>query len=184
MLSLLKIQVLLAYFLVNCASASLPSHFTPHRPINDETNAISLDLMNGKIATRQLIESDCSLRILYAPNTPLPVPRFHEVLSTASDIISTLTERHGENTPVLVPVNVRNGNVMFTAKADPNAPSVRLLWGILEEALWVLEDFMSDRRPFANEVMILEGLNGRGIPLGQMTIATFERRGQQAFATS
>ncbi|KAL8964301.1 MAG: hypothetical protein Q9183_004544, partial [Haloplaca sp. 2 TL-2023] len=79
--------------------------------------------MNGKIATRQLIDSECSLRIIYDPNNPLPIPRFHEVLSTASDIISTLTERHGENTPVLVPVNVRNGNVMFTAKADPHAPS-------------------------------------------------------------
>ncbi|KAL8868428.1 MAG: hypothetical protein Q9174_005001, partial [Haloplaca sp. 1 TL-2023] len=80
-------------------------------------------------------------------------------MSSAGNIITHLTDGHGDSTPVLVPVNVRNGNVMFTAQADPHAPSVSLLWGILEEAFWVLEDFMDQRRPYANEVMILEGLD-------------------------
>lgn len=122
-----------------------------------------------KVATRRLILHNDFMRIVYLESVPLPNPLYRRVLSTAYHRIAHMKDIVGEETIVYIPINVRDLNVMFQAGSDRHSASEDLTWGILEEAIEVLQDFML-QRPYALEAVIIEGLDGRGIPLGQVAV--------------
>ena len=64
--------------------------------------------------------------------------------------------------------------MLFKAGSDEHSSSVDLTYGILEEAWEVLVDFV-EGRPHPMRVRILEGMDGKGIPLGEMMISYNER---------
>ena len=61
------------------------------------------------------------------------------------------------------------GNVLLMADHAHHSPSEGLTWGVLYEALQVVQRFMQIR-PFRLEAEILGGLDGRGFPIGEIMV--------------
>lgn len=169
MLSLPKVLPFIPYIILVCAAATIPQLSSILDRASNDTTASNLGV---KFATRQLVEHDNLMRIFYFEMEPLPNPLYRHVLITAHRQIVVVRNAVGDEAIVRVPLGVRSGNVLFTAAADRHSAAVELTWGMLEEAVVVLEDFMLSR-PFSLLVKIWEGLDGRGVPLGEMAIATF-----------
>ncbi|KAL8906092.1 MAG: hypothetical protein Q9171_006414, partial [Xanthocarpia ochracea] len=90
-------------------------------------------------------------------------------LSGALERISHRIRTIGEGAIVEAQFVHVNGYIMLQADVNPYSASRDLTWGVLEEAVVVLQEF-TRYRPHPLQVGILEGLNGRGLPLGQMTL--------------
>ena len=64
------------------------------------------------------------------------------------------------------------GNVLLMADHAHHSSSEDLTWGVLFEALEVVQQFMRSR-PFHLEAEILGGLDGRGFPLGEIVVRSW-----------
>ena len=83
-------------------------------------------------------------------------------------------ERYGNEGLVIDEITIAETTVFFAAESDRYSPTVELTYGILEEAWLVLVDFL-ERRPHPLKVVIVDGMDGRGPPLGNMVLYEYRR---------
>lgn len=132
--------------------------------------ALGLNLTTSRIATRQLVDHFCFMRIEYHTSHPLPYPQREDVLTDALLQIGNANDWLGDGAIVERQISTRRGDVAFVADANVHAPSRTLTYGVLEEAVAVLIDFIHNR-PYEMTASIWEGLIGTGLPLGDMVVA-------------
>ena len=134
--------------------------------------AFNLSLGTIKPATRQLIEHDAFMYIRYADHERLP-SRFCRYVTMAALLrIVTEIEFEGEEGPLNERFTQIEGTVLLIADHAPHSPTRDLTWGILGEAISILQDFLRSR-PFLMQAQIFEGLDGRGIPIGEISIGPY-----------
>ena len=75
-------------------------------------------------------------------------------------------------------ITIAETTVFFAAESDRHSPTVELTYGILNEAWFVLVDFL-ERRPHPLKVVIVEGMDGRGLPLGEVLLYLYRRCGRR-----
>lgn len=136
----------------------------------DSTSDLNLSAI--KPATRQLVEHDAFMRIRYADHERLPNPFQRFVLLAAIVRIASMIELEGDETPIAERFVQIEGNVLLIADHVHHSPTQDLTWGVLGEAISILQDFMR-RRPFLLLAEIFEGLDGRGIPIGEISIGPY-----------
>ncbi|CAF9940227.1 MAG: hypothetical protein HETSPECPRED_002208 [Heterodermia speciosa] len=135
-------------------------------------NPSYLRLGTIKLATRQLIEHDAFMHIFYDDQHQLQ-PRFYrDVLTFALLHIVQRVELDGDNAPVPGHFSQFEGDVLLIADHVSHSPTRDLTWGVLGEAVASLQDFMR-RRPFLLQAEIYEGLDGRGIPIGKISVGPY-----------
>ncbi|KAL8734041.1 MAG: hypothetical protein Q9166_001802 [cf. Caloplaca sp. 2 TL-2023] len=130
----------------------------------------SLLLRTTKRATRQLVEHWDLMYITYHPSTLIPTSLYQHLLSTAITRITHKINTLGDDAYVETHFLNIAGNVMLQADNNRHSASRELTWGILGEAVEVLQEFTRDR-PYALEAGIWDGLDGRGVPVGEMTVS-------------
>ena len=147
------------------ANASTSAHSNTY-----STSGLNLSEIHW--ATRQLVEHDAFMRIRYADHDRLPGFFCRYVLYVAHVRIITRVELEGDDALVTERFTEIEGNVLLIADHVTHSATRDLTWGTLGEAISILRDFIR-RRPFLMEVDIFEGLDGRGIPIGQISIRLF-----------
>ena len=113
------------------------------------------------------------MRIEYNSRARLPSPLYKQVLDTAYVHILLGKQLYGSDALVDQPCSIRGGNVVFRADDDEHGPSRTMTYGILEEAMGELREFMR-RRPNELQAFISEGLVGGGPPIGDIVIMTLD----------
>ena len=176
MRSILYGLLLLTLHLILGLAATTPRHSSllQNPPLNSTSHPSIPDPRSLKIATRQLLEHECTLHITYQYTSHLP-PTLLTVLSRATSEIEANFMRFGDEAPVLDDVVVGEDSLLFVAESDRHSPTVELTWGILEEAWRVLRDFLRGR-PHPLRVVVVEGLTGRGPRLGEVVLFDYEPR--------
>ena len=176
MRSILYSLLLLTLHLIHGLAATTPPHssLTQNPPLNSTSHLSAPDPRSLKIATRQLVEHECTLQITYQYTSHLP-PTLRTVLSRATSEIEANFMRFGDDAPVLDDVVVGEDSLLFVAESDRHSPTVELTWGILEEAWRVLRGFLRGR-PHPLRVVVVEGLTGRGPRLGEVVLFDYEPR--------
>lgn len=71
-------------------------------------------------------------------------------------------------------ITIEETTVLFAAESDRHSSTVELTYGILEEAWFVLVEFL-ERRPHPLRVVIVDGMDGRGPPLGEIVLFKYRR---------
>ena len=126
------------------------------------------DMLGARIATRQLIEHDVFMRIEYYPLERLPNPSYKEVLSNAFLDVTIEIHQHGDEALLHNEYfHIQQGDLHFYAGKDQHSPMNTFSYGILQEAIEVLTDFLNSR-PYAIQCYLLEGMMGRGPPVGEV----------------
>lgn len=135
-------------------------------------NASDPTLNNTRFATLQLPEHENFLLIKYKPHTRLP-PSYEYLLNTVH--VHVIIEKHvwGDEALVGRLYSVRQGHVEFQADDDEHGPYRTLTLGILEEAIRILAVWMRSNR-VQLQAFILEGRDGRGPPVGEISIREYE----------
>ena len=131
-----------------------------------------LNLSAIQSATRQLVDHDAFMRIRYADSERLPGRFCRFVLLAAVVRIISKIEVDGDDALVTERFIEIEGNVLLIADHVSHSATQDLTWGILGEAIIILQEFIR-RRPFLMQADIFEGLDGRGIPIGQISIGPF-----------
>ena len=149
----------------NRANASMSDHISIHSTSN-------LNLSRIKPATRQLVEHDAFMRIQYADHERLSSSFCRYVTLVALLRIIPEIEQEGDEGPVRERFAQIEGNVLLIADHIAHSPTRDLTWGLLGEAISILQDFVRTR-PFLLQAEIFEGLDGRGIPLGEISIGPY-----------
>ncbi|KAL8806596.1 MAG: hypothetical protein Q9182_001243 [Xanthomendoza sp. 2 TL-2023] len=122
-----------------------------------------------KIATRQLIEHDGFMHIAYEDRVIYSTTLYRRTLSTALTRIIYNIHTHGDDAVLEEPFVHTIGTMTLQAANDRRSASRDLTWGILGEAVGVLEEFTA-LRPYPMTVALREGLDGRGWPIGEMEV--------------
>ena len=120
-------------------------------------------------ATRELVGHYALMHIRYATHDRLPSPLYLHVIQTSLRLAADMVEWEGDG--ALFPdryVHIE-GNVLLMADHAHHSSSQDLTWGVLGEALDVVQRFMR-ARPFHLEAEILGGLDGRGFPIGEVVV--------------
>ncbi|KAL8787696.1 MAG: hypothetical protein Q9195_007652 [Heterodermia aff. obscurata] len=154
-----------ASFIPNRANLSNSTHASIYTPLN-------LSLGTIKPATRQLIEHDAFMHIFYEDRYRLQAPYYRYVLQVAILRIIQKIELNGDDALVTEQFMQIEGNVLLIADHVPHSPTRELTWGILGEAVAILQDFMR-QRPFLLQADLFEGLDGRGIPIGKISVGPY-----------
>ena len=123
-----------------------------------------------RAAYRQLVDHRDVIYIRYQDHIASPTSIYQLTLSGALERISHRIRTMGEGTIVEAQFVHVHGYIMLQADVNQHSASRELTWGVLEEAVMVLQEF-TRHRPHPLVVGIWEGLNGRGLPLGQMTVS-------------
>lgn len=131
---------------------------------------ITLALSDGEAgkAQRNVPEHNAFLNITYFPSDRLPVPVYRDVLRTAW--IQTV-EYYSDTQIVAVPYSYHKEDCYFSARSTstPGATEEKLTYGILEESIRVLRQFLF-ALPYTLTVNILEGMMETGPLIGLITI--------------
>ena len=146
--------------------------------LNSTYQTSNMNLSVIKPATRQLVEHDAFMHIRYADHERLQSPFYQYVLSAALLRIIPQIELDGDEAPLTERFAQIEGSVLLIADHVLHSPTQDLTWGILGEAVCVLQDFMR-RRPFLLQAEIFEELDGRGIPIGLISIGPYPVRTTQ-----
>ena len=172
--------ILILLYAAPSVIASLPrisahlttSNLTASAQTNDtihSTPNTALQIINT--ATRQLVGHYDLLHIQYATQERLPSPLYHDVIETSLRLAAEMVRSEGDDAPF--PHRNRfvhlQGNVLLMAEHAHHSSSEDLTWGVLFEALEVVQRFMRSR-PFHLEAEILGGLDGRGFPVGEIVV--------------
>ena len=167
-------SVLLA-ICVLCQTATLP-HFSTIQiaTLNSTTETLATSLESLRLATRQLPEHDCALHITYQYTRRLPEAEWRFALTRAQIQIEADLAAYGDEGLVVDDISVVETTVLFAAGSDRHSPTVELTYGILAEAWLVLVDFV-ERRPHPLRAWIVDGMDGRGPPLGKMVLVEYRR---------
>ena len=170
MSSILRSVALILSFQVVRASLLPRYDVTTLQPANTTLSPVlDLNLSDVRIATAQLPEHLCSLRMEYAPGLRFAGPPLRRVMIEAFVQVIGARHVHGDEALLDEPVYVQNGNVILVAGDHQHTPIRTLTLGILEEALdWLI--WFTQRRPFVMHVMILEEMDGSGPPVGEISI--------------
>ncbi|KAG6995754.1 hypothetical protein G7Y79_00042g078590 [Physcia stellaris] len=169
-------SVLLA-ICVLCQTA-LPSHFSTIQTatLDSTSDALAPSLESLRLATRQLPEHDCALHITYQYTRRLPEVQWRFALTRAQIQINADLARYGDEGLVVDDISIVETTVLFAAGSDRHSPTVELTYGILAEAWLVVVDFV-ERRPHPLRAWIVDGMDGRGPPLGKMVLVEYRRSG-------
>ena len=122
-----------------------------------------------KTATRELVGHNALMHIRYAAHDRLPTPLYRHVIQTSLRLADEMVEWEGEHAPFPDRYVHIEGDVLLMADHAHHSSSQDLTWGILREALEMVEQFMRSR-PFHLEAEILGGLAGRGFPIGEIVV--------------
>ncbi len=133
-------------------------------------NPAEVPRQTTKAAWRQLVNHRDAIFIRYQDQVASLIIPYQLTLSGALQRIHGLIRTIGEEAIVEFRFVHVHGYIMLEADVDPHSASRELMWGVLEEAVVVLREF-TRYRPHPLQVAIWEGLNGRGLPLGQMTVS-------------
>ncbi|KAL8679992.1 MAG: hypothetical protein Q9186_003758 [Xanthomendoza sp. 1 TL-2023] len=130
----------------------------------------------GRQATRQMIEHWDFMYIKYDNSVIYPRQLYRRTLSAALTRITDHINIQGDDAILPGPFVHVNGNMVLQAGHDSRSASTDMTWGILGEAVEVLQDFTGLRphRPHPLEVTIREGFDGRGLPIGQLRVTLHE----------
>ena len=149
----------------NGANASSSAHISL-------SSTSHLNLSAIKPATRQLVEHDAFMLIRYADNERLPSSFCRYVLLASLLRIVPKIEFEGDEGPVTERFVQNEGMVLLIADHVSHSATRDLTWGVLGESIAILQEFMR-RRPFLLQADIYDGLDGRGIPLGQISVGSY-----------
>lgn len=176
-------SVLLA-ICVLCRAATLP-HFSSTRvsTLNGTRNTLIPSPQSLRYATRQLPEHECALHITYQYTRRLPDIEWRFALTRAQLQIETDLARYGDDGLVIDDITIAETTVFFAAESDRHSPTVELTYGVLKEAWFVLVDFL-ERRPHPLKVVIVDGMDGRGPPLGEVLLYVYRRCGRHDLLAS
>ena len=146
------------------------SDLTVSTQSNDSTHpALNTTLESFETATRKLVRHDDLLHIRYVTHELLPSPLYRQVIQTSLGYAAEMLSLEGDD--ALLPdryVHVE-GNVLLMADHAHDSSSEGLTWGVLYEALQVVQRFMQTR-PFHLEAEILGDLDGRGFRIGEIMV--------------
>lgn len=175
MLSITQIYILCSLLLLSQA-ATIPK--TPLAAISanlgipsihqNATANLGVDLNLGatRIMTRSLPEHNCFLRIQYYTHLRLPQP-WQLVIARAQLLIARALLAYGDGALPSHSFQVVEGNVEFVAGRYIHSPSPTLTLGILDEAVQTVAEFLQEW-PCCLYATILEGIDGRGPPIGDV----------------
>ena len=166
-------SVLLTFCVLLSQAATLPhSSLIQISTLNGTRHTLVPPPESLKIATRQLPEHDCALHITYQYTRRLPEVEWRFALTRAQLYIQHNLAIYGDEGPVLDDISVAETTVIFAAESDRHSPTVELTYGILEEVWTVLVDFV-EGRPHPLRAWILDGMDGKGPPLGYMLLVRY-----------
>ncbi|KAL8696013.1 MAG: hypothetical protein Q9201_007865 [Fulgogasparrea decipioides] len=148
---------------------------------HSSTFPLDSNLRDAKVATVQLVNHEDFMRIVYEDSLRIPIPLYRSLLQTTMIRIAYQIIALGEDAIVVDQFVNREGNILLTAQSNQHSPTKELTWSILGEAIDVLNEFTL-RRPFMLTGEIMEGLNGKGPPIGD--VAIFVRNRLPAAQTS
>ncbi|KAL8810963.1 MAG: hypothetical protein Q9200_002180 [Gallowayella weberi] len=129
-----------------------------------------------KIATRQLIEHDGFMHIAYDNGVLCSRTLYYPLLSTALTRIIYNIHILGDDAILEEPFVHTIGTMKLQAGHDRRSALRDMTWGVLGEAVEVLEEFTAIR-PFPMMVGLREGLDGHGLPVGRMEVTVDASRG-------
>ncbi|KAL8697663.1 MAG: hypothetical protein Q9201_007010 [Fulgogasparrea decipioides] len=150
------------------AAADIINHYKANETIffRTHSNVSAIDVI-----TRKLVEHRDVVRIAYKYTAPFLSPLYQQSLAVAHHRIKALRDVEGDAGIVDIPIAVIIENTVVVANQDRYTATPELTWGALEEAVRVLRAFMQTR-PYELAVQILEGDDGKGPPLGEITVMT------------
>ncbi|KAL8728986.1 MAG: hypothetical protein Q9181_005155 [Wetmoreana brouardii] len=135
---------------------------------------LDVNLRATRTATIQLVDHEDFMRIVYDDSLRLPNPVYRYLIKSTMIRVAQQIIALGEDAVVEDQFVNREGNVLLAAQSNEHSPTKELTWGILGEALDALKEFMQ-RRPFMMAAEIMEGLDGKGPPIGDVTIFVHDR---------
>ena len=161
--------------ITSSSDGTFPESIAIAGPLSSLSLNQSLFLPN--LVIRQLVAHRCLLYISRVPTSPLPDPQYRLTLSSALENIERVKDRVGGMAKVLRPIHVIDGNVVFTADNLVFKLQESLTFGILAEALRVLQDYFPTY-PYESMVWVTPGLNedSPGRAIGKLGL--FVRPGQ------